>query len=157
MGTKKPPNGSIIWKALCKSLSLITEGPVWKVGDNTKVRIGADPWPGSTQNHILSQPLIQLIHQKGCYHLNQIADPTSTNIWHQGCRKSQDMELLEQWENLWDQYTLALQSSHIWITNREDELIWEKAQLRKYTPKIGYQQLCSHLFQENNKWWQKGI
>ena len=56
------------------------------------------------------------------------------------------MELPEQWENIWDQYTLALQSSHIRITNREDELIWEKAQLGKYTPKIGYQQLCSQLF-----------
>ena len=62
------------------------------------------------------------------------------------------MELPEQWENLWDQYTLALQSSHIWITNREDELIWEKAQLGKYTPKCGYQQLCSQVFQESKKW-----
>ena len=78
---------------------------------------------GSAQNHILPQPLIHHIHQKGCYHLNQIADPTSTNIWHQGWRKSQDLEIPEQWVNIWDQYTMALQSSHIRITNREDELI----------------------------------
>ena len=43
MGSIKPPNGSIIWKALCKSFSLILEGLVWKVGDGTKVRIRADP------------------------------------------------------------------------------------------------------------------
>ena len=53
METIKPPNGSIIWKALCKSFSLISEGLVWKVGDGTKVRIGADPWLGSAQNYIL--------------------------------------------------------------------------------------------------------
>ena len=52
---------------------------------------------------------------------------------------------------------LALQSSHIRITDKEDELIWEKAQLGKYSPKIGYQQLCSQFFHENKKWWQKGI
>ena len=84
MGSKKPPNGSIIWKELCKSFSLISEGTVWKVRDGTKVKIGVDPWIGSAQNHILPQPLIQLIHQKRCYLLNQIADPISTNIWHQG-------------------------------------------------------------------------
>ena len=132
---KKHKSGSIIWKSLCKSFSLIAEGLVWKVGDGRKVRIGADPWIGSAQNHILPQPLIQIIHQKGYFHINQIADPISTNIWHQGWRKSHDLELPEQWASLWDQYILALQSSHFRITDREAELIWEKAQLGKYTPK----------------------
>ena len=84
MGTIKPPNGSIIWKSLCKAFPLISEGMVWKIGDDTKVIIRVDPWLGSAQNHILPQQLIQLIHQKGCFHFNQIADPFSTNIWHQG-------------------------------------------------------------------------
>ena len=44
MGNTSLPNGSIIWKALCKSLPLILEGIVWKIGDGTKVRIGVDPW-----------------------------------------------------------------------------------------------------------------
>ena len=89
--------------------------------------------------------------------MNQIADPLSTNIWHQGWKKSQDLELPDQWARQWDQYTLTLQSSHIWIFDRTDELIWEKAQHGKYTPKLRYQQLCLQHFQENQKWWQKGI
>ena len=157
MGNTNLPNGSIIWKSLCKSFPLILEGLVWKVGDGSKVRIGVDPWPSCSQNHILPQQLIQLIHHKGYFHLNQIVDPLSTNIWHQGWKKSQDLELPDQWSRQWDQYTLALQTSHIRITNRADELIWEKAQHGKYTPKLEYQQLCLQHFQENQKWWQKGI
>ena len=67
MGNTNLPNGSIIWKALCKSFPLISKGLVWKVGDGTKVRIGADPWPSYSQNHILPHQLIQLIHQKGFF------------------------------------------------------------------------------------------
>ena len=43
IGSMKPPSRSIIWKALYHSFSIISEGLVWKVGDGTKVRIGADP------------------------------------------------------------------------------------------------------------------
>ena len=157
MGNTSLPNGSIIWKALCKALPLILEGLVWKIGDGTKARIGTDPWTGCSQNHLLPFQLLQLIHQKGFFHLNQIAYPDSTNLWHQGWKRNQDLELLEQWTRLWDQYIFALQSSHIRITDKVDELIWEHAQHGHYTPKTGYQQLCFQHFQQDQKWCQAGI
>ena len=80
MGNTILPNGLIIWKALCKALPLILEGLALKVGDDANVRIGADPWPGCSQNHLLPNQLLQLLHQKGFFHLNQIVDPKSTNF-----------------------------------------------------------------------------
>ena len=74
------PNGSIIWKDLGKAFPLVSEGLVWKIGDGTKARIGAYPWPGCSENHLLPFQLIQLIHLKGFFHQNQITDPNSTNI-----------------------------------------------------------------------------
>ena len=45
---------------------------------------GANPWAGIQQSHILLGQLVLLLQQKGIFHLNQIADITLTNIWHQG-------------------------------------------------------------------------
>ena len=50
MGNTNLPNGSIILKSLSKALPLILEGLVQKIGDGTKVRIGADPWPICSRN-----------------------------------------------------------------------------------------------------------
>jgi hypothetical protein len=37
-----------------------------------------------------------------------------------------------------EQYIFSLQSSHIRITEEEDELVWKKSPLGNYTPKLGY-------------------
>ena len=71
---------TIIWKSVYKSLSVIKNGLAWKVGNGSQLGIGVDPWSRSQNHHILPQPLIQHLNQKGFYHFNKIADPGSTNI-----------------------------------------------------------------------------
>jgi hypothetical protein len=81
---KNIPNCSIIWKVVIKSFHVIGDGLAWKIGRGDKLRIGSDPWPGSGLAHSLSQELQDHLHTQGLYKLNQIVDPGSTNIWHQG-------------------------------------------------------------------------
>jgi hypothetical protein len=57
----------------------------------------------------------------------------------------------------WDNYLLALQTSHIRIIDREDELIWQNASHGQYTPKLGYIQLNLELYHRESKWWWKGL
>jgi hypothetical protein len=51
----------------------------------------------------------------------------------------------------------ALQSSHIRITDREDELVWQHAPHGHYTPKLGYIHLNLDLYQREPRWWWKGL
>ena len=95
--------------------------------------------------------LLQLLHQKGFFQLNQIDEPNSTNLWNQGWKGSQALEIPEPWTRVWDHFIIALHSSHIRLTDKAHELIWEHAQNGHYTPKTGYQQICSQHFQQDHK------
>ena len=97
------------------------------------------------------KPISTTFTSKRPFHLNQIADPTLTNIWHQGWLSSQDLEILEIQIREWNRYTTSMHTSHIHLTNSADKLVWEHAKHGQYTPKIGYQQLCSQLFQQVQK------
>jgi hypothetical protein len=71
-------NCTIIWKSLVKSFSVVGKGLAWRVGKGTKVRIGQDPWSGSDIDHLLPQPLIDILHDRGLFHLAQIVDRNRT-------------------------------------------------------------------------------
>ena len=45
---KTHSGGSVIWKAIVKSFSLIENNLAWDVGNGESVLIGRDPWLGST-------------------------------------------------------------------------------------------------------------
>lgn len=121
------------------------------------MRIGADPWPGSQLQHLLPPQLIQHLNENGFFHLNQIADPVSTNLWHQGWKGIRDLDLPNQWLVDWNKYVNTLHVSHIRLTDSQDELIWELVAHGSYTPKTGYQRLCSRAFPMAPKWWQIGL
>ena len=46
---------SIIWKALVQAYDLIGTGLVWRVGSGSRVRLGMDPWVGSSRSHLLPE------------------------------------------------------------------------------------------------------
>ena len=100
---------------------------------------------------------MQILHQKGLFYLDQITDPASTNLWHQGWMGSQELEIPDLWSEYWNRYITALHSSHIRLTNSEDKFVWEHAKHGQYTPRTCYQQICSQHFQLDQKWWQAGI
>lgn len=47
-------NCSIIWKAILKSFLVIGDEMAWRIGKETKVRLGIDSWPRSGHAHLLS-------------------------------------------------------------------------------------------------------
>ena len=40
--------GLVIWKAVVKSFDVIESNLAWNVGNDRKLRVGEDPWVGST-------------------------------------------------------------------------------------------------------------
>jgi hypothetical protein len=128
---------SIIWKAVIKSFHVIGDGLAWKVGRGDQVRIGTDPWPGSGNAHSLPQAILDHLHTQGYYKLNQIVDPGSTNIWHQGWYNSDFLEMEGEFKLHWDNYIFSLQRGHIRLLDKDDELGLEKIPTWGLLPQIG--------------------
>jgi len=72
---------SNIWKAIVQPFPLVGNWMAWNVGNGVKVRIGADPWVGSGEEHILSEELVVTLQNKGIHYLAQTVDPISTTIY----------------------------------------------------------------------------
>ena len=136
---------SVIWKATINSFHLVEESLAWRVWRSSKVGIGEDSCLGCQRNHILRQPVIQHIHLQGLYHLDQIVDPASTTFWNQGWMDAHRLGLRDAQVDAWNVYVNALWSSHLRLTDRPDELIWNSALEGIYTPKLGYIQLIYDL------------
>jgi hypothetical protein len=154
---KVAANCTIIWKALVKYFQVVGEGLAWRVGNGLRVRIGTDPWPGSGRGHLLPQPLIEVLHDRGFYYLEQIVDRDMTTIWSQAWKRVDQLGLDREYEAIWDGYIRALQLGHICITDREDDIVWQHNPHGVYTPKAGYTQLNIDLLQQEPSWWWKGV
>jgi hypothetical protein len=92
---KSHQTGSIMWKALVKYFEVISQGLAWKVGRGNSLRLGRDPWVGATGQHLLPQNLIDRLHERGIFHLIQIADEQHSSIWSQGWQDAQALNLEE--------------------------------------------------------------
>ena len=123
-------------------------------GNIPLIHSGVGPWPNNHLNHLLAPQLVQFLQQNGLFHLNQIADPASTNLWQQGWLGCRELEIPTLWTQSWNRHITALWHTHIKLTDKEDELVWEHAAHGIYTPKTRYQQLCLTTFQTEPKWWQ---
>jgi hypothetical protein len=80
-----------------------------------------------------------------------------TKICHQAWKSVDMLGLDAQAAPFWDKNSRALQSSHIRITDKEDELIWQQAPHGHYTPKLGYIHLNLDLYQREPIWWWKRL
>jgi hypothetical protein len=69
---KSAKKGTIIWKAIINSFHIIGDWLIWKIGDDSKVLIGKDPWIGCANNHLLPEELVISLNQRGFFYLNQI-------------------------------------------------------------------------------------
>jgi hypothetical protein len=148
---------SIIWKAMISSFSVVWDSLAWRVGKGNHLRIGADPWPGSGNSHILPEELINQLHRKGIFFLSHLSDPLSTTIWNQGWRSDLSLGLNGASANLLETYISSLRRGHIRLSDKEDELVWKKDPLGSYTPKSGYIALNIDPIQQNPRWWWKGL
>jgi hypothetical protein len=73
--SKERTGVSVIWKAVTKSFSIIGEGLAWMIGNDHRVRLGVDPWPGCDRQHLLPDHIIDTLRMRGVSTLNQIAYP----------------------------------------------------------------------------------
>lgn len=55
----------MIWKVVVKSFHLMESNLSWLVGNGEKLKIGKDPWMGSTQHHLLPDHVINSLGHKG--------------------------------------------------------------------------------------------
>jgi len=118
-----------------------------------KVRIGVDLWPGCGRSHILPQAVTNFLSNNGYVCLSQVTDPLTTKICHQGWHTTQQLGLDGDHVISWAHYTSALSSSHIWLLDKEDELVLDSNPSGAYTPKGGYVQLNSDLLRREPNWW----
>jgi hypothetical protein len=135
---KSALNCTIIWKALLNSFPIVGEGLAWRVGKGNKVRIRADPWPGSGNSHRLQEHMVHQLNENGFFFLSQIVDPERSSIWAQEWKGYGKVGLEDHFSEEWGRYIRALQSAHIHISDKEDELVWKNSPFGMYTPKLGY-------------------
>ena len=78
---KSHSGGSVIWKAIVNSFSLIENNLAWDVGSGENFLIGRDPWMGSTQQHIIPPDVLEELGHIGVTTLDQLAIPRPDEPW----------------------------------------------------------------------------
>jgi hypothetical protein len=129
----KPPKKiivcSIIWKDVINCFAVVGNKLAWCIGNGKQVHSGADPSPGSDDKYILKLDLIDIFHDQGLFHLNQITYPPCTTIWSQEWMKPGQLGLEGDIVIHQKNYIFALKLAHICIVDMEDKLIWQHAPL----------------------------
>jgi hypothetical protein len=108
---------------MISSFSVVGDSLAWRVGKGNHLCIGADPWPGCGNSHILPEELIDQLHRHGIFFLSHLANTHSTNIWNQGWRSVISLGLNDVYADLLGNYILVLRRGHIRLPDREDELV----------------------------------
>lgn len=148
---------SVIWKAVLAPLDVIRFGMDWKVGNGRRVCIGIDPWTRINLCHILLNDLVGVLEQNNFLFLPQVGDEMYTSIFHQGWKTRVQLSLNEDHCRVWGDYVLALQRAHIFLSDADDTLVWDKTLNGKYNPKAIYLSISVDPFIHDYKWWRRGI
>ena len=67
-----------------------------------------DPWPGSGQQHILSNELVDTLHHLGYEFLADVSDEARTSIHGQGWKSGTQLGLRGDLEIEWSRYILGI-------------------------------------------------
>jgi hypothetical protein len=120
--TKSFHNVSIIWNDVVLAFPLIGRWLEWRVGKETRVRLGEDPWVVCDLNFRLSINLIQILHEKGFCELCRVVDLDLIifgDKWKNACMIGiMGHEALE-----WDAFITSLISFYLRIKDVEDEFV----------------------------------
>ena len=145
MDKKTHSGGSVIWKAVVKSFSLIETNLSWDVGNGEKLQVGRDPWVGSEHQHFLPVEVINTLALRGIHNLSQLADERPADPWIQHWKSAYMLGLGEPEAAILENYIRGLQLAHIQISEQEDVLIWDSDPEGVYTPKVGYLKLSAEV------------
>ena len=114
-----------------------------------------DPWVGYRGAHVLPEVLRNILAARGCHFLADVEDPGSSTLWHQGWISAQRLDIPDELQGDWEDFLRILRHSHIRLTNRVDELIWDHHPSGSYSPKHGYIQLNVEAHNRDLVWWWK--
>jgi hypothetical protein len=64
---KTVSNSSIVWKALDNAFPIIDSWIAWKIGNGKNIRVGLDPWVGSSENYRLPEATLASLHEAGVF------------------------------------------------------------------------------------------
>lgn len=112
---------------------------------------------GCRGGHILPAALRNLLADRGYHYLADIELLGASTLWQQGWISAQSIAIPDDLIGAWEEYIRNLSYSHIRLTNRCDELIWEHHPSGRYTPKHGYIQLNVNIHNRDLVWWWKHL
>ena len=130
---------------------------MWNVGSGFVVRIRIDPWLGCKWRHVLLAPMIDKLHDAGFSVLKDIACLGIVLLQDQGWLHADLFGFVEQEIIIWNNYVALLISSHVRISNEDDQLVWSYSKTGKYTPKAGYFYLIEDRNDLDYSWWWKWL
>jgi len=93
----------------------------------------------------------------GFIHLSSPADSSRSTLWSQGWNDPNRLGFSEDEKIELGRYIYYLNSSHIKLTDNEDELIWDPSSSGIYSLKLGYLKYNSDLGLKEPVWWWRKL
>lgn len=118
---KSSQNGLICWKSLVEAFPLIGKHLAWNIGNGKQVRLGEDPWVGSGQGHSLPEYLINNLHDRGVYALNDATLPSLDRAGRTKWKSIGFLELDGEEFDRWGEYVASLKSNFILLKEEEED------------------------------------
>ena len=82
--------------------------------------------------------MIDKLHYAGYFVLKDIACTVTVLLQDQGWMNADFFGFVDQEIIIWNTYVSFLTSSHVRISNEDDQLVWSLSKTGKYTRKAGY-------------------
>jgi len=148
-------NASIVWNGLLDVIPFIKPCLYWRIGDGSRIRIGIDRFVGGGEDFLLSDSLINTLHEKGYCTLNHIKSCTG----HTGSQwiSASALRLVGVHILEWSHYLNALKRMGISLSHRDDALVWIH---NKTSGCITVKSAYDHIFNPSNlqvRWWGRAI
>ena len=96
---------------------------MWQIWTGAKVHIGIDPWLGCKWRHNLPMTMIDKLHNEGYFVLRDIAVMGTALLQEQGWLNADFLGFDGQEIIIWHSYVALLSTSHVHISNEDDQLI----------------------------------
>jgi hypothetical protein len=106
---------------LVEAFPLIGKHLAWNIGNGKQVRLGEDPWVGSGQGHSLPEYLINNLHDRGVYALNDATLPSLDRAGRTKWKSIGFLELDGEEFDRWGEYVASLKSNFILLKEEEED------------------------------------
>lgn len=98
---KSTNNVSIMWKVVLLSIGIWF---VWKVGDESKVKLGVDTWVGCTNIYKFPKHIITFLRVRVFHKLIHIANLELTALWKQEWRSVGWIGFRRKYVEVWEAF-----------------------------------------------------